>query len=202
MAGSHESNQNVEIPTTSKKSKSKTGKSGHSKSGKSRKQHEQSGQVHKTSGKSGQSQEQSGRVQEQPEQSGHVEQPQQEHSGESGQQRRRLQKKGKKRVQFREESPSKRQRVEEYDDPRVYRDGALEAVSSKFETTKPYFNTGMFIDLDKIDDLGFPHLRPFLEKYMPWLGINQEYNINVLWVFCQSLTAKAKYKKVNGKDQI
>ena len=48
----------------------------------------------------------------------------------------------------------------------MYRDGPLEAVSSKFETVKPYFNTGMFIDLDKIDELGFPHLRPFLEKYM------------------------------------
>ena len=70
------------------------------------------------------------------------------------------------------------------------------------ENAKPYFNTGMFIDLNKIDDLGFPHLREYLEKYMCWLGINQEYNINVLWVFCQSLTAKAKYKKVNGKDQI
>ena len=84
----------------------------------------------------------------------------------------------------------------------MYRDGPLEAVSSKFETAKPYFNTGMFIDLDKIDDLGFPHLREYLEKYMCWLGINQEYNVNVLRVFCQSLTAKAKYKKVNGKDQI
>ena len=78
----------------------------------------------------------------------------------------------------------------------------MEAVSSKFGTAKPYFNTGMFIDLDKIDDLGFPHLREYLEKYMCWLGINQEYNVNVLRVFCQSLTAEAKYKKMNGKDQI
>ena len=119
---------------------------------------------HSRSGKSGQSQEQH-------EQSGH----QVEHS----------KKRGKKKVQFSEEPSSKRQRVEE-DDPLVYRDGPLEAVSSKFETAKPYFNTGMFIDLDKIDDLGFPHLRPFLEKYMSWLGINQEYNVNVLRVFCQS----------------
>ena len=156
MAGSHESNQNIEIPTTSKKSKSK---SGHSKS-------EKSGKRHKHSGKSGQ-------IQEQQEQSGRSEQHHHEQS----------KKKGKKRVQFSEEPSSKRQRVEEYDDPRIYRDGPLEAVSSKFETSKPYFNTGMFIDLNKIDELGFPHLRPFLEKYMPWLGINREYNVNVLRVF-------------------
>ena len=118
MAGSHETNPNTEIATASKKSKSKSGKSGHhSKSGKS-------GQVH-------------------------------EHS----------KKKGKKRVQFSEEPASKRQRVEE-DDPLVYRDGPLETVSGKMETAKPYFNTGMFIDLNKIDDLGFPHLREYLEKYM------------------------------------
>ena len=78
----------------------------------------------------------------------------------------------------------------------------MEAVSSKFETIKPYFNNGLFIDLDKIDDLGFPHLRPYLEKYMPWLGIDQEYNINVLRVFCESLTGKVKHKKVDGKEQI
>ena len=84
----------------------------------------------------------------------------------------------------------------------IYRDGALEAVSSKFETIKPYFNQGLFIDLDKIDDLGFPHLRSYLEKYMPWLGIKQDYNINVLRVFCQSLFEKVKYKKVDGKEQI
>ena len=93
-----------------------------SKSGKSRKHHEQSGQT----------QEQ----QEQP-----------EHSGQQDEQSKR---KGKKRVQFSEEPSSKRQRVEK-DDPLVYREGPLEVVSSKFETVKPYFNTGMFIDLDKID---------------------------------------------------
>ena len=132
MAVSHESNQNIEIASASKKSK--TGKSGHSQSGKS------------------------GQSQDQHEQSGH----QVEHSKKKGK---------KKRVQFSEEPSSKRQRVEE-DDPLEYKDGPLEAVSSKFETAKPYFNTGMFIDLDKIDDLGFPHLREYLEKYMCWLGIN------------------------------
>ena len=174
MAGSHETNPNTEIATASKKSKSKSGKSGH---------HSKSGQVHKLSGKSGQ-------TQEQQEQSGRSEQHHHEQS----------KRKGKKRVQFSEEPSSKRQRVE--DDPSVYKDGPLEAVSGKIETAKPYFNTGMFIDLNKIDDLGFPHLREYLEKYMCWLGINQEYNINVLRVFFQSLTSKAKYKKVDGKDQI
>ena len=37
---------------------------------------------------------------------------------------------------------------------------------------------------------------------MCWLGINKEYNINVLRVFYQSLTAKAKYTKVNEKETI
>ena len=60
----------------------------------------------------------------------------------------------------------------------------------------------MFVDLDKIEELGFAHLRVYLQKYMCWLGINKEYNIHVLQVFCQSLTAKAKYKKVNGKEHI
>ena len=78
----------------------------------------------------------------------------------------------------------------------------MEPVASKFETIKPYFNNGLFIDLGKIDDLGFPHLRPYLEKYMPWLGIKQDYNINVLRVFCQSLSGKVKYQKVDGKEQI
>ena len=37
---------------------------------------------------------------------------------------------------------------------------------------------------------------------MPWLGINQSYNINALRVFCESLTGKVKHKKVDGKEQI
>ena len=104
---------------------------------------------------------------EQPEASGH-------------EQAREAKRKGKKKkVQFAEEPSSKRQRVEE-DDPTVYIDGALEPVASKFETVQPYFNHGLFIDLAMIDELGFPHLRPYMEKYMPWLGINQNYNVNVL----------------------
>ena len=78
----------------------------------------------------------------------------------------------------------------------------MEAVSGKFENAKPYFTYGMFVDLDKIEELGFAHLRVYLQKYMCWLGINNEYNINVLRVFCQSLTAKAKYRMVNGKEII
>ena len=162
MAGSHEStNPNTKIATSSKKSKSKTSKSGHSRSGKSGKSHEHH---------------------EQQEQSGQVREQVHEHSGQTGPQQEHSKKKGKKRVQFSEEPSSKRQRVE--DDPSVYKDGPLETVSGKMETAKPYFNTGMFIDLNKIDDLGFPHLREYLEKYMCCLGINQEYNINVLRVFC------------------
>ena len=88
MAGSHESNPNPQIATSSKKSKSR--KSGHSKSGKS-------GQVHE----------------------------QHEHS----------KKRGKKRVQFSEEPSSKRQRVE--DDPLVYKDGPLEAVSGNLRMQSP-----------------------------------------------------------------
>ena len=164
MAESHETNPNTEIATASKKSKSKSGKSGHhSKSGKS-------GQVH-------------------------------EHSGQSGPQQEYSKKKGKKRVRFSEEPSSKRQRVEE-DDPLAYKDGPLEAISSKFENTKPYFTNGMFVDLKKFEELGFEHLKGHLEKYMCWLGINNEYNINVLRVFSQSLTAETKYKKVNGKEHI
>ena len=75
-------------------------------------------------------------------------------------------------------------------------------MAAKFETSIPIFNHGLFIDLNKIDELGFSHLRPYLERYMPWLGINQDYNVNVLRVFCQSLTGKAKFKKVDGKEQI
>ena len=164
MAGSHETNPNVEKTSTSKKSKSKSGHYGHSRSG-----------------KSGKSQEQ------------------QEHSGQHHEQYSK--KKWTKRVQFSEEPSSKRQRVEE-DDPLVYRDGPLEAVSGKFENAKPYFTYGIFVDLDKIEELGFAHLRVYLQKYMCWLGINNEYNNNVLRVFCQSLTAKAKYKMVNGKETI
>ena len=37
---------------------------------------------------------------------------------------------------------------------------------------------------------------------MCWLGINSEYNVNVLRVFYQSLTAKAKYKKVTDNETI
>ena len=100
MAGSHESNQNIEIASASKKSK--TGKSGHSRSGKSGKSQEQ----HEHSGRSGQHHEQ--------------------HS----------KKKGTKSVQFSEEPSSKRQRVEE-DDPLVYRDGPLEAVSGNLRMQSP-----------------------------------------------------------------
>ena len=92
--------------------------------------------------------------------------------------------------------------MEDDDDLTTYKDGPLEAISSRFENTKPYFTNGMFVDLKKFENLGFEHLKGHLEKYMCWLGINNEYNINVLRVFYQSLTAKPKYKLINGKETI
>ena len=121
-------------------------------------------------------------------------------SGKSGQQHEHSGKKSKKSVRFSEEPSSKRQRIE--DDPSVYKDGPLEAVSSQFEKTKPYFTNGIFVDMKKVEELGFGHLKEHLQKYMCWLGINRQYNINVLRVFYQSLTAKAKYKTVNEKETI
>ena len=163
MAGSHETNPNTKKSTTSKKLKSKSGKSGHKHTGKSG----QSDERHERHELFGQTQGENEQVQEQPGHSGQMD----EQLGQTGHEQAQAKRKGKKKVQFIEEPSSKRQRVEE-DDPLVYWDGPLEAVSSKFETIKPYFNNGLFIDLAKIDELGFPHLRPFLEKYMSWLGIN------------------------------
>ena len=141
MAGSHESNPNIQKASSSKKSKHPE-KSGHSgKSGKSGKQ--------------------------------------------------------KKRVQFAEEPSSKRQRVE--DDFSVYLSGPLEAVSSEFEYTKPYLTNGIFVDLELLEKLGFD-LSSHLQKYMSWLGIKNEYNVQVLWVFYQSLTAKPKYKAISETE--
>ena len=89
----------------------------------------------------------------------------------------------KKRVQFAEEPSSKRQRVE--DDPSVYKDGPLEAVSPAFENTKPYFNNGMFLDIEKLENLGFAHLKDHLQKYMCWLVIligDQWFNTSLRFV--------------------
>ena len=91
-------------------------------------------------------------------------------SGDSG--------KKKKRVQFAEEPSSKRQRVE--DDFSEYRTGPLETVSPAFENRNPYLTNGIFVDLQKLEDLGFAHLNDHLQKYMCWLGINNEYNVQVL----------------------
>ena len=199
MAGSHESNpvtkKHKSKHSSSKKHKSKSGKSRHEHSRKSgeNEEHQEHCEV------SGQTPGQNEHTQGQPETSGRVAE---QVAGSGQEQEREAQSKGKKKkVQFAEEPSSKRQRVEE-DDPSVYRDGALENVAAKFETSIPIFNHGLFIDLNKIDELGFPHLRPYLERYMPWLGINQDYNVNVLRVFCQSLIGKAKFKKVDGKEQI
>ena len=82
----------------------------------------------------------------------------------------------------------------------MYKDGRLEAVSSKFEKTKPYFTNGIYVDMKKIEDLGFAHLKKHLQEYMCWLGINNEYNVQVLRVFYQSLTAKAKWKTISETE--
>ena len=165
MAGSHETNPVTKKHSSSKKHKSKSGKSRHEHSGKSGKNDERRDKHHEVSG---QTQGQDEHIQDQPGTSGRVAE-QLEASGHE--QEKEAKRKGKKKkVQFIEEPSSKRQRVEE-DDPSIYRNGDLEAVSSKFETITPYFNHGLFIDLTKIDELGFPHLRPYLEKYMPWPGI-------------------------------
>ena len=185
--------------SSSKKHKSKSGESSHKHSGKSghrEEHHEEHQELRETSG---QTPGQDENVQGQPETSGRV--AEQSVASENEQAREAQGKGKKKKVQFAEEPSSKRQRVEE-DDPTVYRDGALEPIAAKFETSVPYFNHGLFIDLEKIDELGFPHLRPYLEKYIPWLGINHDYNVNVLRVFSQSLSGRAKYKKVDGKEQV
>ena len=91
MAGSHESNPNIQKASSSKKSK--------------------------VSGK----------------------------SGDSG--------KRKKKVQFAEEPSSKRQRVE--DNYSVYISGPLETISPAFENRNPYFLNGIFVDLEKLEALGY-----------------------------------------------
>ena len=75
--------------------------------------------------------------------------------------------------------------------------GPLEAVSTAFENKNPYLTNGIFVDLKKLEDLGFAHLNDHLQKYMGWLGISNEYNVQVLRVFYDSLSAKAKYKKID-----
>ena len=102
--------------------------------------------------------------------------------------------KGKKRVQFAEEHSSKRQRVE--DDYSVYLSGPLEPVSPAFENRNPYLLHGIFVDLEKLEVLGYD-LSAYLQKYMTWLGIQNEYNVQVLRVFYESLSAKAKYKNIS-----
>ena len=52
------------------------------------------------------------------------------------------------------------------------------------------------MDLEKLEVLGYD-LSAYLQKYMTWLGIQNEYNVQVLRVFCESLTAKAKYKEIS-----
>ena len=79
-------------------------------------------------------------------------------------------------------------------------DGPLEAISPAFENTKPYFSNEIYVDMKKIEDLGFAHLKDHLQKYMCWLGISNEYNVQVLLVFYQSLIAKAKWNTISETE--
>ena len=74
----------------------------------------------------------------------------------------------------------------------------LETVSPAFENRNPYLSNGIFVDLEKLEVLGYD-LSAYLQKYMTWLGIQNEYNIQVLRVFYESLSAKAKYKNISEK---
>ena len=106
--------------------------------------------------------------------------------------------KGKgKRVQFAEEQPSKCQRVQE-DDYSEYRSGPLEAVTQAFENRVPYLNNGIYVDMEKFANLGY-ELSDYLEKYKNWVGLQQEYNVQVLRVFFESLTATVKVKDMSKK---
>ena len=196
MAGSHESNPVTRKTSSSKKHKSKSGKSRHERSRKSGQNDEHHEEHHEHREVSGQTPGQDENIQGQPETSGRVA----DQAETSGQEQAREAKRKGKKVQFAEEPSSKKQRVEE-DDPTVYRDGALEPVAAKFETSILIFNHGLFIDLNKIDELGFPHLRPYLERYMPWLGINQDYNVNVLRVSVSLSQAGLSSKRLMGKSK-
>ena len=59
-----------------------------------------------------------------------------------------------KQVRFAEEPSSKRQKAPE-DDYSEYRSGPLEAISKAFENRIPYLNNGIYVDLEKLRDLGY-----------------------------------------------
>ena len=81
----------------------------------------------------------------------------------------------------------------------VYRDGPLEPISPAFEQRSPYLTNDIYVDLETLKNLGYD-LTDHLGRYMNWLGIQNEYNVQVLRVFYESLTAKAKYKNIS-KDK-
>ena len=105
-----------------------------------------------------------------------------------------------KQVQFAEEPPhSKRQRIQ--DDLSEYRFGPLEPISPAFEHRTPYLTNMIYVYLEILQKLGFD-LTDILGKYMNWLGIQNDYNINVLRVIYQSLSAKVKRKEVSQKESL
>ena len=111
-------------------------------------------------------------------------------SGKSG-------KRKEKQVRFAEEPSSKRQKAPE-DDYSEYKSGPLEPISQGFENRSLYLNNGIYVDLGKLADLGYD-LSDYLEKYMNWLGLQQEYSVQVLRVFYESLTATVKLRDITQK---
>ena len=103
-----------------------------------------------------------------------------------------------KQVQFAEEpTSSKRQKVQDEDDLNIYRSGPLEPISPAFEHRNPYLTNGIYVNLKTLQNLGFD-LSDQLGKYMNWLGIQNEYSVNVLRVFYQSLSARVKRREKNN----
>ena len=82
-----------------------------------------------------------------------------------------------------------------------YRTGPLEPISPAFEHRNPYLTNGIYVDLKILKDLGYD-LSEYLDKYMNWLGIQNDYNINVLRVFYQSLSAKIKLRDPLKKSEV
>ena len=79
-----------------------------------------------------------------------------------------------KQVRFDEEPSSKRQKAPE-DDYSEYRSRPLESISPAFKNRNPYLNNGIYVDLKTLADLGYD-LTEYLEKYMNWLGLQNDYN--------------------------
>ena len=83
----------------------------------------------------------------------------------------------------------------------VYRSGPLEPISPAFEHRNPYLTNGIYVNLETLQNLGFD-LSDQLGKYMNWLGIQNDYSVNVLCVFYQSLYAKVKRREKDNETLV